>query len=81
MDVFLWVQNVVDDSRVVNNGVIHVAICTLVHLLVATKHRVEGMGQGDLLTAVKEVEYVVLALDLVSSVQRHHDQRDVAFES
>ncbi len=53
-------KNVVNDSWVVNNWVVDVSICSLIHLLITPQHYVQCIGQRNLNFVFKIIENVVL---------------------
>ncbi len=66
-------KNVVNDIGVVNDGVVDVCVGSLVHLLVASEHDVEGVSQGNVDSAFEVLEDVVFAQNFVGRVQGDHD--------
>jgi hypothetical protein len=73
------VKNVINNRRVVDDGVFNVSVCSLIHLLVASKHDVEGIRQGNVDSTFEVVKDVIFTKYFVGCVQRNHDQGDVFF--
>lgn len=43
-----WMKDVVNCSRVVNDWIVNIAVCSLVHLLIASQHDVQSISQRNL---------------------------------
>lgn len=69
----LRMENVINDSGIMNNWILNVTVGSFVHLLIASKHDIQSMCEWYLLSAGKIVKNVILAQNLDSGVQRYHD--------
>ncbi len=62
------IENVVNYSRVMNNWVFNISICSFVHLLITSEHRIECIGQWNLDSSLKVFKYVVFTQNFICSV-------------
>ncbi len=66
-------KNVINDRRVMDDGVVDVSVCSLIHFLVASKHDVEGIGQRNVDSTFEIVKDIIFAKYFGGCVQGDHD--------